>query len=741
MDPHRHPEPDSPGALGAGQRRSRPPRRGAPRRRGVRLPARLLDAALRAPVACSPPAVERAVQQRPRVTESPSGDIPVAHLPPSEPPAKQAAEHKPFVPPESEVPEFTPKAVVLGAAFGIIFGAVTVYLALRAGLTVSASIPIAVLAIAVFKRIGRSTILENNIVQTIGSAGESIAAGVVFTIPAFLFIAEGRDYFNYLQIMTLAAVGGILGVLLMVPMRRALIVKEHGALPYPEGTACAEVLVAGEKGGSMARMVFAGFWVSLTYTILQKVGLLWKETFRFASGPEAAHYKNATLTSEVTPEYLGVGYIIGPRIAGIMVSGSVLSWLALIPLLSMFVGDATVKADLARLGFTQVWIDTHTPAEWFYRAYIRYIGAGAVAMAGLLTLLRTMPTIVASVRDSLRDLRQAREGSLGGVKRTERDLPMTWVLGGSVALALIIAVLPNLPAGGFPASLLTGLLILLFGFLFVAVSSRIVGLIGSSSNPISGMTIATLLGTCLIFLSLGMSGDAYQGAALCVGAIVCIAAANAGATSQDLKTGFLVGATPIRQQVGLVIGVVVSVGVIGLTLVGLHESTMGPIGGEKLPAPQGTLMATIIKGVLSRDLPWGFIVVGAALALVVQLCGVSGLAWAVGAYLPISTTFPIFVGGAMRWLSDRIRGEKEESELSSGMLFSTGLVAGGSIAGLLVAIVGSLESMKEGLERAGVGKSLDLFSFVGHEASWSALLFFAILCAILVRKSLKKLEA
>jgi putative OPT family oligopeptide transporter len=651
-------------------------------------------------------------------------------------------EHKPFVPADQSPPEFTLKAIVLGAIFGVIFGAVSVYLALRAGLTVSASIPIAVLAIAVFKRFGRSTILENNIVQTIGSAGESIAAGVVFTTPAFLFIAGGKDYFNYWQIMTLAAVGGILGVLLMVPMRRALIVKEHATLPYPEGTACAEVLVAGERGGQMAKTVFAGFWLALPYTILQKVGKLWRETFQFATGPNAA-YKNATLTSEVTPEYLGVGYIIGPRISGIMVSGSVLSWLALIPLLSMFVSNDTVHADLRKLGFSQEWIDGRSPSEWFYRAYVRYIGAGAVTMAGLSTLLRTLPTIISSVRDSIRDMRASRGGDAASVKRTDRDMPMSWVLLGSVALAFIIAVLPNLPTGGFPSSILTGVLILVFGFFFVAVSSRIVGLIGSSSNPISGMTIATLLGTTLIFLSLGMGGDAYQGAALCVGAIVCIAAANAGATSQDLKTGYLVGATPIRQQIGLIIGVVVSVGVIGFTIIGLHESNYGPIGESKLPAPQGTLMATIIKGVLSQDLPWGFIFVGAALALVVQLCGVSGLAWAVGAYLPISTTFPIFVGGGMRWIADKIRGGQEESELSSGMLYSTGLVAGGSIAGLLTAVLISVDwgwVQYTTFWGGKFGSGLNFFGIFGEQAPWSALLMFGVLCVFLVRRALRKLE-
>jgi putative OPT family oligopeptide transporter len=665
----------------------------------------------------------------------------MAHLPSSAPaPVTEAKAFTPFIPASQSPAEFTVKAVALGAIFGIIFGAVTVYLALRAGLTVSASIPIAVLAIAVFKRFSKSTILENNIVQTIGSAGESIAAGVVFTIPAFLFIASGgaKEYFNILQIVTLAAVGGIIGVLMMVPMRRALIVKEHGQLPYPEGTACAEVLIAGERGGEMARTVFAGFWTAMAYAIANKLFALWREVPRLlATGPTSA-YKNATLTSEITPEYLGVGYIIGPRISGIMVSGSVLSWLALIPLLALLVPEATIKADLTKLGFNDAWMAANSQANWIYRAYVRYIGAGAVAMAGLMTLLRTLPTIYASIRDSLRELR----AGIGGASqaRTERDIPITYVAFGSVAMAVLIPLVQRMPVG-FPWSLLISLLIVIFGFFFVAVSSRIVGLIGSSSNPISGMTIATLLGTCLIFVVAGWADDpsqqaAAQAAALSVGAIVCIAAANAGATSQDLKTGYIVGATPLYQQIGLVIGVLVSVAVIGFTLMGMHHSAWGPIGSDRLPAPQGTLMATIIQGVLSRDLPWGFIFVGGALAVMVQLCGVSGLAWAVGAYLPISTTFPIFVGGAMRWLSDRIRGKAEESEVSSGMLFATGLVAGGSIAGLLIVFIVqfspvNLAQWGEAFQHA-LGDPADTLVALGA---------FALLCSMLVRRALRRLDA
>ncbi|HKY31891.1 MAG TPA: oligopeptide transporter, OPT family [Candidatus Polarisedimenticolia bacterium] len=650
------------------------------------------------------------------------------------------APFEPFVPASASIPEFTIKAIVLGCVFGIIFGAATVYLALRAGLTVSASIPIAVLAIAVFKKFGRSTILENNIVQTIGSAGESIAAGVVFTVPAFLFLVDGGDYFRYWPVVMLASIGGVLGVLFMIPLRRSLIVKEHGNLPYPEGTACAEVLVAGEKGGSLARMVFGGFWVALGYKLLNNVLGLWKEVPAVVTGPRAA-FPNATVSSEITPEYLGVGYIIGPRIAGIMVSGSVLSWVAMIPLLSLFVSEQRVQADLLALGFSQAWIDTHSQAEWFYRAYVRLIGAGAVAAAGVMTLGKSLPTIISSFKDSVRDLRGSDRAAGAGARRTERDIPITWVVGGSLVLALIIAILPQFP-GELPGSLVMSLMIVVFGFFFVTVSSRIVGLIGSTSNPISGMTIATLMATCLIFLALGLTGEAYQAVALCVGAVVCIAAANAGATSQDLKTGFIVGATPYRQQLGLIIGVLASVFAIGLTLDLLHNSVYGPIGSDKLPAPQPTLMATLIKGLLAQNLPWGYVFAGMALAVVIELCGVGSLAWAVGAYLPISTTFPIFVGGMMKKLTDRMSRRQTESELSSGMLYSTGLVAGGSIAGILIAVLSSI-SLDEGGDHPNlgawlnVGHRMGLPAALGSAGDLLAAAAFAVLCFILVRAARK----
>jgi putative OPT family oligopeptide transporter len=594
----------------------------------------------------------------------------------SAPPTSAPEAFKPYVPASQSPAEFTVRAVILGAMFGLLFGASTVYLGLRAGLTVSASIPIAVLAISVLKRLGGSTILENNIVQTIGSAGESLASGVVFTIPALIFLLPyGPAYFNYVQILLLAFAGGILGVLMMVPLRRALIVKEHGVLPYPEGTACADVLVAGERGGALAGTVFNGLGI----------GGLWKavswivQVFPTAVGHSMARtsfYPNATVNVDISPEYMGVGYVIGPRIAGVMFAGGVLSWLVLLPLLSILgqyipVPFPPVPASGLRL--------SEMSAGQMWSAYIRYIGAGAVLAAGIITLARTVPTIVSSFRESMKGLG---ESASGGRLRTEQDLPLSVVLVGSLALAVFLVVVPGMPTWGKP---LTAVLTILFGFFFVSVSSRITGLIGNSSNPISGMTIATLILTCTIFVAIGWTGDAYAPIALGVGAVVCIAAAIAGATSQDLKTGFLVGATPRHQQIGLMIGVVVSSLVIGYTTLYLH-SVMG-IGSQSLPAPQATLMSTIIKGLLSQNLPWGLVLCGVSISLVLELCGVRSLSFAVGSYLPIATTAPIFVGGMVRWYVEQKTGETSESEISSGTLFSSGLIAGGSIAGILYAVL------------------------------------------------------
>lgn len=584
---------------------------------------------------------------------------------------------QPYVPATQSPAEFTLKAVVIGALFGLLFGASTVYLGLRAGLTVSASIPIAVLAISVLKRLGGSTILENNIVQTIGSAGESVAGGVVFTIPALIFLTpRGPGYFNYFQITLLSFAGGILGVLMMVPLRRALIVKEHGVLPYPEGAACADVLIAGERGGALAATVFRGLGI----------GALWKafswifQIFRTVVGysmSRASFFPNATMNIDISPEYMGVGYVIGPRIAGVMFAGGVLSWMVLLPLLSIlgnympgpFPPVPASGLRIAEMTAGQLW-----------SAYIRYTGAGAVLAAGLITLARTIPTIISSFRDSVKDFGAGRGGAVR--LRTERDIPMTVVLVGSLLLALFLALAPRSATQG---NFLASLLIVIFGFFFVTVSSRITGLIGSSSNPISGMTIATLILTCTIFVAIGWTGDYYSPIAICIGAVVCIASAQAGGTSQDLKTGYIVGATPIYQQIGLIIGVLVSSLVIGMTTLYLH-GVMG-IGSSSLPAPQATLMATIIKGLLGQNLPWGLVLVGVFMSVTLELCGIHSLSFAVGSYLPIATTAPIFIGGLVRAYVERKTGVAEESEVGSGTLFSSGLIAGGSLAGILYAIL------------------------------------------------------
>ena len=653
---------------------------------------------------------------------------------------------QPFISPENMMPEFSIKAIILGAIFGLIFGAATVYLALKAGLTVSASIPIAVLSIAVFKKLGKSTILENNIVQTIGSAGESIAAGVAFTFPAFIFLTGGIGFFNYFNVFSLALVGGILGVLFMIPLRRSLIVKEHGVLPYPEGTACADVLIAGEKGGSMARYVFSGLGIAAVYKILMQVLGLWKETPGYTT-PKDSALPNAQVSADAVPEYLGVGYIIGPRISGILVAGGVLSYLVLIPLIA-FLGDK-VKDILPPAGD----LIRNLSPDQIRSAYVRYIGAGAVAAGGLITLIRTLPTIISAFKDSFKSMRDVRAGVVA--RRTERDIPITYVVIGSLILVIVVAILPQLP-GSFPGTLLMGLLVVIFGFFFVTVSSRIVGLIGSSNNPISGMTIATLMGTCLIFLAIGWNTPTYQSLALVVGSIVCIAAANAGATSQDLKTGHIVGATPRYQQLGLVIGVVVSTFIIGITLNMIDQSQAyrGPefthlIGSKDFPAPQATLMATVIKGILSHDLPWGLIFVGMLISICVELCGIRSLSFAVGVYLPLSTTLPIYIGGMLKSLVDKMRNQKNESEVSPGMLFSTGLVAGGSVLGVIVTVLSgwTLTKMVEGAEKTVSvidtikdAVNVNEFASLGAGSDLIGAIMFAVLCFFLVRTAMKKTD-
>ena len=672
---------------------------------------------------------------------------------------------QPFVSPQSLMKELTVKSILLGSLFGVIFGAATVYLALKAGLTVSASIPIAVIAITLGRKFFKTTILENNIIQTTGSAGESIAAGVAFTLPGFLFLSspDSASYFNYMTILILAIVGGMLGTLLMVPLRKALIVNEHDTLPYPEGTACGDVLKAGEKGGDFAKTAFWGLGVAFSYAILQKILHIIAETPFWITKHTNKFFPSAKLSGEITPEYLGVGYIIGPRIAGVLVAGGVLSWLVLIPLLSSIVPADTIAIQLNKLGYlADITKDggkggwnaaTHTFNDFsaaIYYAFIRQIGAGAVAAGGIITLIKTVPTIVKSIKGSVTSIKN-NAGETNSVLRTERDLSLKVVGIGSLALVALIAILPQVPGDSILQKILIGLLVLVFGALFVTVSSRIVGLIGSSNNPISGMTIATVMGTSLIFIAVGWTGKTYEPLVLVVGGMICIAAANAGATSQDLKSGYIVGATPRNQQIALFIGAIVSSIVIGITIKYLDKPNSEmiaqginhAIGTEKYPAPQATLMATLIKGILSFNLDWQYVFVGVFLAVVMELCGIRSLSFAVGAYLPLSTTLPIAIGGAIKGLVDRKKKKEgtetnpEEDELGKGSLFATGLVAGGAVAGVVIAfIVGSDSGEKllnkislEGAISSGIGTNM--YYLLG-------VLFFAAMGWILYKTAMKK---
>ena len=675
---------------------------------------------------------------------------------------------KPYVAPESNVAEFTAKSIIYGSLAGILFGCSTVYLALKAGLTVTASIPIAVIAITLGRRFLKTTILENNIIQTTGSAGESIAAGVVFTLPGFLFLSPGENgqsvgdaYFNYLTILILAAFGGMLGTLMMIPLRRSLIVKEHGTLPYPEGTACGSVLQAGEKGGVFAQTAFVGMGVAFGYALLQKLFHVIAEVPSYVTSQANKFWPSAATRAEITPEYLGVGYIIGPRISGVLVAGSVLAWWALNPLMATLVSPDTIALQLVKLGnladintaggYGNWDPKTHTFANYadaLYRAYIRQIGAGAVAAGGFITLIKTIPTIVSSFKESVGSLKGTTEVS---VARTDRDLSFKVVLIGSVALVLLTALLPDniMPGDNMLQKLIIGLLIVVFGFFFVTVSSRIVGLVGTSNNPISGMTIATLMGTCLIFTSVGWSGKFYEPLALVVGGMICIAAANAGGTSQDLKTGYIVGATPKYQQLALFIGAIVSSIAIGLVvqvldtpteeLLAINPNAQHAIGSDLYPAPQATLMATLAKGILSFNLDWQFVIVGVFIAVMIELCGLKALAFAIGLYLPLSTTLPIFAGGALKgfvdWRAER-RGElKEDDELGRGSLFATGLIAGGALTGVFIAILAVLAGgfmSSVSVEH----KMVEIFGDGGYMLLGA--LFFIIMMSMLYRIATKK---
>jgi putative OPT family oligopeptide transporter len=756
----------------------------------------------------------------------------------------EPAPHQPFIPPSESPPEFTWPTLVTGALLGILFGASSLYLVLKVGLTVSASVPIAVLSITLFRvfskvlKVRKATILENNIVQTAGSAGESIAFGVGVTMPALLLLGFEMEP---IRVMTVSVLGAILGILMMIPLRRAFIVKQHGKLIYPEGTACAEVLVAGEKGGATAKMVFVGFGIALVHKFLTQAMKLWADepatklySVDAASGVKSG-LKGGQLRGELAPELMGVGFLIGPRIACLMMAGAVMSYFVLGPAIASFgeklnepvapaKWDPDKKQDEKNPGLIR-----NMEPEKLRGTYLRIIGAGAVAAGGIIGMCRALPLIIGSISSGLRDLRASRQaGGAPTTIRTERDMPMTVVIWGSLVLVVVIAAVPQLGLGLSFTGLVGALMILLFGFLFVTVSSRLTGEVGSSSNPISGMTIATLLLVCLIFLILGQTGHAAMLTALSIAGVVCIASSNGGTTSQDLKTGYLVGATPSKQQWAILIGAVASALVIGVTMLllntgGTHYTKKGipkdvvvqvpadapkqkpgrpydtgwegtpadtneysvvhvrrddpsglkpgrylvdqnghpvyradvPISREEtkmdndkdapkeFTAPQPRLFASIIEGILGGTLEWSLIIVGVMIAVTLELCGVSALPVAVGMYLSLGSTTPIFVGGLLRLVADRIRGKPKteaESETSPGILLASGYIAGGTLCGLIIAFFAFLpdsfnEAINLGLHLFGETDAKGKKEWDPDEAQAAkiaSLVMFGVLGAILL---------
>ena len=581
-------------------------------------------------------------------------------------------EFKPYIPADKVHKEITVVSVIMGVILAVIFGAANAYLGLRVGMTVSASIPAAVLSMGVIRVIlRRDSILENNMVQTIGSAGESLAAGAIFTMPAlFLWAEEGKtDVPSLLTITLVALIGGLLGICFMIPLRSALIVKEHGVLPYPEGTACADVLLAGEEGGSSAKAVFSGLGFSALFKLLV-------DGFKCVGGvvtiPVKAMYTE--LSAEVYPALLGVGYICGPKISSFMFAGGILGWFVLIPAIVTFGGDSILYP--ATDTIANLYADPEGGASAIWSSYIRYIGAGAVATGGIISLIKSLPTIVTTFRDSMRDLKG---GAVASNKRTDQDLSMKVVIPMVVVCILAIWLFPDIPV-----SLLGAILIVIFGFFFATVSSRMVGLVGSSNNPVSGIAIATLLISTFLLKITGDTGAHGMVGAICIGSIICIVAGMAGDMSQDLKTGYIVGATPKKQQIGEIIGSVAAALAIGGVLVLLN--TAWGFGSTELPAPQAALMKMIVEGIMDGNLPWTFVFIGVAIAITLEILQIPVLPVAIGLYLPLELSSTIMIGGAIRWFIDKKRNISENDETNGGVLFSSGLIAGEGLVGILLAI-------------------------------------------------------
>ena len=581
---------------------------------------------------------------------------------------------KPIIPADKTLPEFTPVSLILGLILAVVFGAANAYLGLRVGMTVSASIPAAVISMGILRYLlRRDSILENNMVQTIGSAGESLAAGAIFTMPAlFMWAEESHEVAmpSFTEIAAIAVCGGLLGVLFMVPLRNALIVEEHGALPFPEGTACAEVLLAGEEGGAKSKVVFAGLGISALYKFI---------TDGLKLFPSEVHWNLRSLRTafglDVLPALAGVGYICGQRVAANMFAGGVLGWFVLIPAIVLFGGDNMIAPAADRISEMDVMS--------IWGSYIRYIGAGAVAAGGIISLIKTFPVILRTFTKAVRGIGVQRQDAL----RTSRELPMGAVLAGVLLIAVVIWLLPSVPVRLFGA-----MLVIIFGFFFATVSSRMVGLVGSSNNPVSGMAIATLLIATALLKGTGMTGYTGMVSAICVGTVICIGAAMAGDTSQDLKTGFIVGATPMWQQIGELIGAVVAALTIGGVMYLLHAA-WGFGNSSQLPAPQATLMKLVVEGVMGGTLPWGLVFCGVFVAIVIEILGLPVLPVSIGLYLPIHLSAPIFVGGMIRQLVESQKADTEEAaalkkdRVDRGLLYSSGMIAGEGLIGILLAVL------------------------------------------------------
>ena len=616
-------------------------------------------------------------------------------------------EFKPYIPAEKITPEITATSVITGVILAIVFGAANAYLGLRVGMTVSASIPAAVISMSVLRVImKKNSILESNMVQTIGSAGESVAAGAIFTLPAlFLWAKEGvTDTPSMVAITLISVCGGLLGVLFMIPLRNALIVKEHGVLPYPEGTACAEVLLAGENGGESAKSVFIGMGVSAVVKFII-------DGLKAAAGVITIPFKalKTEFSAETYPALLGVGYICGPKISSYMFAGGLLGWFVLIPAIVIFGADTILYPGTTTI--SEIYAQNGASAIW--SSYIRYIGAGAVAAGGIMSLIKLIPLIGSTFMDSVKSLKS---GTVKSDVRTAQDLNFKFTLIAIVVLTLVLWLIPQVPV-----SLLGAIMIVIFGFFFATVSSRMVGLVGSSNNPVSGMAIATLLILTIVLKATGTTGAAGMVSAISICSVICIIAAIAGDTSQDLKTGFILGATPKKQQIGELIGAGVSALTIGGVFI-LLDSAWG-FGTTELAAPQATLMKMITEGVMDGNLPWGLVGIGVCIALIFEVLHIPVLPVAIGLYLPLELSSTIMLGGVIRYFADKGKSEAEKKdESNSGILFSSGMIAGEGLVGILLAVFAV----------TGVDKVLDISGFVNTGIIGAAVLL-VVLCVVLAK--------